>query len=58
MNRKNSNNSSTEDFYCKKPDLLDEHDADTKAHENLDVRFLDELCNARESTTDDWDKVL
>lgn len=51
-----NSNSLTDDVYCKKPDFLEECDEDTKAHENLDARFLDEVCNARESAIDDWTK--
>ena len=47
-------NASTDYVGCKKDDLPENHF--TNSRENLDTRFLEELCMARESATDDWAK--
>lgn len=50
-------NSSADPFGHNKDDFLEDHSVNSENHgDNVDARFLEELCNARESGIDDWAK--
>ena len=50
-------NLSADPFGHSKDDFLEDHYVNSENHgDNVDARFLEELCNARESGLDDWAK--